>query len=91
MTLLLAVLLSGVRAFASQGQESGAALAPAQASITGGDGKTFQQRRSEWLNSLPAPTSSIDDDTRNEYFFGWLEKRIYNNVVSETIDKFVGT
>ena len=91
LTLLLAILLSGVRTFASQGRESSTALAPAQASVTGGDGKTFQQRRTEWLNSLPAPTSSIDEDTRNEYFFGWLEKGIYNNVVSETINKFVGT
>jgi len=91
LILLLAMLFSGVRTFASQGRESSAALAPAQASVTGGDGKTFQQRRTEWLNSLPAPTSSIDEDTRNEYFFDWLEKGIYNNVVSETIEKFVGT
>lgn len=91
LTLLVGVTFSGVRVFASQRPDSNTISAAAQASVRGADGKTFQQRRAEWLNSLPAPTSNIDMDTRHEYFFGWLEKGIYNNVVSETIEDFVGT
>ncbi len=91
LTLLVGVTFSGLRVFASQRPDSNTISAAAQASVRGADGKTFQQRRAEWLNSLPAPTSNIDMDTRHEYFFGWLEKGIYNNVVSETIEDFVGT
>jgi hypothetical protein len=91
ISLLIAFAFTGMSVFASQGFESASFMAPASASLKGADGKTFQQRRAEWLNSLPAPTSSIDMDSRHEYFFGWLEKGIYNNVVSETIENFVGT
>jgi hypothetical protein len=89
---ILTMLLGGTRAFASyNGATTTSSPAAASASLSGADGKTFQQRRSAWLNSLPAPSSSMDMDTRHEYFFGWLEKGIYNSVVSETIENFVGT
>lgn len=88
--IVLSMLFGAAQGFAGQ-SNSFTTLTAAQSGAVGADGKTFQQRRSAWLNSLPAPTSSIDMSTRHEYFFGWLEKGIYNSTVSETIKDFVGT
>lgn len=54
----------------------------------GADGKTFSARKAQYLDSLPAGASAmgaLPDEEKRLYLFGWLEKGIYNDVVSETI------
>ncbi len=55
------------------------------AALVGADGKTFEQRRQEWLNSMPDPETMnvvsrtdpnqelILDSRVENYLFGWLE------------------
>ncbi|MCH7729953.1 hypothetical protein IID21_00320 [Patescibacteria group bacterium] len=62
----------------------------AQTGGVGADGKTFEERKKDWLNFVPQPSSEMDMTTRRRYLFSWLEKGIYNNVVSESIQDFVG-
>lgn len=54
------------------------------------DGLTFSQRKQQWLASVPNPSPSMDNEQRLNYLFSWLEKGIYNDVVSETIQYLVG-
>lgn len=56
---------------------------------TGLDGLTFSQRKQQWLASVPDPLPSMDNEERLRYLFSWLEKGIYDDVVSETIQYLV--
>lgn len=76
----------------------------AQQNAVGADGLTFQQRKQNWLNSVPDPNASgldcrggdYEGDEYCEYrkyLFAWLEKGIYDGnggTVSQTIQDFVG-
>jgi len=62
----------------------------AQRNGVGADGLTFEQRKQQWMNSLPSPSSGMDFDERLKYLFSWLEAGVYNDAVSEAIRQFVG-
>ncbi|MFQ5706552.1 MAG: hypothetical protein ACE5HO_03835 [bacterium] len=63
---------------------------PGQSFSVGADGRTYVQRRQDWLESLPAPNSAMTMEKRREYLFGWLEKGVYDTVVAEAIDHWLG-
>lgn len=56
----------------------------------GADDLTYSQRRQKWLNSVPQPKSSLPDDEKRLYFSAWLQKGIYNDVVSEGLRSIIG-
>jgi len=64
--------------------------AQAQNGATGADGLTFDVRKQQWLSSVPVPDSSMDNEERRNYLFAWLDKGIYDNIVSETIRYLAG-
>ncbi len=52
----------------------------------GVDSKTFQERKDSYLDGLPDPVSNLSETIKKNSLYGWLEKGVYNSVVSATID-----
>jgi len=62
-----------------------------RAQIQGADGLTYSQRRTNWLNSVPAPSGALIQDDRRQYLFAWLEKGLWDSVVQTAFQELYST
>ena len=60
-----------------------------QSGNVGGDGRTFSQRKSAWLASIPAPSLDESFFDRKSYIWGWLENGDYSSPVHETVQEII--